>query len=886
MYGPRSLPLHILLAISVLALLTNASASAGTLPIGSDSKPVPVLPRDFDARALGRDEPPPQPPRNAAEFERMQGVLIRYPLGIPYALVAEMSEADTVFTLVRNQAEEDQAAAQFAGQGVNMDNVRFIHALTDGIYTRDYGPWYIFDGNENASIVNHTYEAWQSHPNDDQIPHVIGNHFGIPVYDLGLIHVGGNYQSDGHGTTIITRKVYDWNPGFTEGQIDSIMLAFLGIDRNICLPYFEPEGLHHIDCWAKLLTPEKIVVKRVPEWDPNYERIERNVEIIGSLETCFGRPYQIYRIDEVDMENYTNSLILNEKVYVPQFESANDAPALAMFAEALPGYEVIGFGNWWWYAWDALHCRTKEMADLEMLYVDHAPLLDTDLTTDGYRVDALIRDYSQAGLMADSLSLFWQVESGRRPYAEIPLVPGSGPDSFYAIIPAQPLGTTVSYYLRASDYSGRTEYHPLVEARGPHMFEVEIDEEPPSISHEPIGDIVLLAWPPTIEAVIKDNIAVTAAAVEWWINGQEQEALPMSKREGYFIYEATFVGSVVAGDVVEYRIAAEDGTNVSYDPPWGRHRIEIIHLLPLLVWNPDPTPSSGETMHAMLVDMDLPHDYTTDYYMPRLANYRRVFIFLGIYEYNRVLSIEEAEALAGFLQSGGDAYMEGGDCWAYDPNCSVYVPLFGIMQAEDGSDDVETLNGIDGTLGAAMAFHYSGENVWMDELWPLPEASGFLINPADEHFHAISFESAENRTIACSFEFGGLDDGPHPSTKVELLERYTDFFRLTGPAGSPDVQHGGDLPESVTFCWKGPNPLHGAGLISFGLPATSRVRIRIYGIDGRLVCTILDGIKTAGWHTARWDRRDGAGRPAPPGVYLCRLTAGDDARSAKVVCLK
>ena len=35
---------------------------------------------------------PPQPVRQCAEFEPVEGVLIRYPLGIPGALVAEMSE--------------------------------------------------------------------------------------------------------------------------------------------------------------------------------------------------------------------------------------------------------------------------------------------------------------------------------------------------------------------------------------------------------------------------------------------------------------------------------------------------------------------------------------------------------------------------------------------------------------------------------------------------------------------------------------------------------------------------------------------------------------------------------------------------------------------------
>jgi len=40
---------------------------------------------------MGREtDPPPGPIRNIAEYERMEGVLIRYPFGISTAVIAEM----------------------------------------------------------------------------------------------------------------------------------------------------------------------------------------------------------------------------------------------------------------------------------------------------------------------------------------------------------------------------------------------------------------------------------------------------------------------------------------------------------------------------------------------------------------------------------------------------------------------------------------------------------------------------------------------------------------------------------------------------------------------------------------------------------------------------
>lgn len=45
---------------------------------------------------------PPTPIRNIAEFEPMEGVLIRYPFGISYEIIAEMSEDVEIVTIVAN----------------------------------------------------------------------------------------------------------------------------------------------------------------------------------------------------------------------------------------------------------------------------------------------------------------------------------------------------------------------------------------------------------------------------------------------------------------------------------------------------------------------------------------------------------------------------------------------------------------------------------------------------------------------------------------------------------------------------------------------------------------------------------------------------------------
>ena len=103
-----------------------------------------------------RTEPPPGPVRAVAEYEPMQGVLIRYPFGISTSLIREMSEDVIIYCLVSSWSE-NSAYNSMDNANVNMDNVEFIIGSTDSYWTRDYGPWWVVDGNGEYSIVDFTY---------------------------------------------------------------------------------------------------------------------------------------------------------------------------------------------------------------------------------------------------------------------------------------------------------------------------------------------------------------------------------------------------------------------------------------------------------------------------------------------------------------------------------------------------------------------------------------------------------------------------------------------------------------------------------------------------------------------------------------------------------
>jgi hypothetical protein len=83
-----------------------------------------------------------------------------------------------------------------------------------------------------------------------------------------------------------------------------------------------------------------------------------------------------------------------------------------------------------------------------------------------------------------------------------------------------------------------------------------------------------------------------------------------------------------------------------------------------------------------------------------------------------------------------------------------------------------------------------------------------------------------------------------------------------------------------------PNPFNPSTSISYALPVRGKVTLRVYNVEGRRVATLVDGVQSPGAHTAEWDGRDNAARPQPSGVYFCRLVAGGQVRTHKLVLVK
>jgi agmatine/peptidylarginine deiminase len=447
---------------------------------------------EYEAGA-SRDFTPTDPPtgniRQTAEFEQSEGVLVTYrenpqnpPMGVPYDLIVEFSQYTTVYTLVTS-GQQASCENNYQSHGVNLANCEFINAPTDSWWVRDYGPWFI-DVEGEITIVDFPYNRPQR-PNDDEIPIEVAAFLDIDLYGMDVIHTGGNYMCDGNYIGASTDLVYDENPGTSAAEIDQYFEDFLGItEYHVTLDPLD-DYIKHIDCWGKFLDVDKVIIGQVPETDYRYDDFEFVADYFASQTSAWGVPFQVYRVYTPGgnpSTPYTNGLINNNKIFVPQSGSQWDDEALASYEEAMPGYEVIGIFSSGWYNTDALHCRTRNVADRGMLYIDHTPLLGEQNVANEYTISAEFKPYSNESLYADSLKVLYNIDGGDYESITMTFIAG---DMYYAMIPSQPVGTEIGYYVHAADESGHSMNHPYIGAPDPHTFTIVGDPQPAELTVDP-----------------------------------------------------------------------------------------------------------------------------------------------------------------------------------------------------------------------------------------------------------------------------------------------------------------------------------------------------------------------------------------------------------------
>jgi len=784
----------VLLALFILTT-DSSGQSASFMKKQAKGKPAPFQsPSNLPPAPKAAGTPPPGPVHCCAEWEESEGIMT---LWWNEDLIDKLQVNNLVYIPVDNANERRNWESFLTGNGIPLTNIHFLYIKTNSIYTRDYGPWFIWDANNEMGIVNYTCH-YGFH--DDLFPQHFASLYGINFYESGLNHVGGNYLPNGYDIAFSSTYVYMENLSSTKEAVDTAMNEYYGLD-----PYrtIAPQTIWHHDTWGKPCNPETLIVVDFPKNDAySHKAANDTVAFYETLQSPWGGPYKIFRlpmfVKSYAYRPYMNTLVSNKEVFVPVDNVPDDQIALGVFEQAFPGYDVVGVDSKGCLSFDALHCRTRNFVKRDPIRIYPYPPRDTEETAADYPVTAEVIPPNGYALEPGYPVIHWS-DTGGAPFNNVVMNPTGQPDEYAGDIPAQALGTTVSFYIEAQDDGGRTAIYPLVAPDGMMSFAVREDTEAPVLSRFiPTRSASAGQWPPLIRTLCKDDMATPEVSVEYSINGVPQADTELTREELCYWYSGFLGGNASAGDLVTYRIKGmdnADSAHTSYLPMMGEIYCPVAAPEECVaVVNLCGRPYTAPFLLDALGDLGIPCVSYTEW--PADFDEHDVwFICLGVFADNHVLTPNEASDIVAALQAGKNICLEGGDTWCYDPEKDTLNPWFGVQEISRGPS-TSYIIGASGSIMDGLNMFFTGENGVMDVISNTRPAEMLFDSPSDKG-RAVLLDAGGYRTIASSFSLGGLLDKEWPSIRKEVLIRYLGFLgvdeiQLTAAVGA--ALHGTRVP--------------------------------------------------------------------------------------------
>ncbi len=296
--------------------------------------------------------------------------------------------------------------------------------------------------------------------------------------------------------------------------------------------------------------------------------------------------------------------------------------------------------------------------------VVHTPLGDTEDLLDGYNVSAEIRG---EGLNLSTLKVFYDANQS----GELDMIRVGATDKFFALIPAQPINTTVYYYVTATNIEMKTTTSPknMVwnDTATHHEFFVGPDVKPPVIVPGKRPDTVRTDEY-QITAVVTDNLGVDPSSVNVHYRHKGDTGNFTAVKMGYYKggYSAAIPGAATE-TVFEYYFTAKDLANT---PNEGRHpdngtlQFAIVYHRLLLLDNSNSDSRISDYKDALTGvgywNWSVKNSgYPTDF---DLLDYSDIIWVLG----TNLPSGTAQDLMGDFMDNGGKIFLGGTNLFSYD----------------------------------------------------------------------------------------------------------------------------------------------------------------------------------------------------------------------------
>ncbi len=265
------------------------------------------------------------------------------------------------------------AANEACARDLVSENVLLTRQRYGDIWLRDTGPLVGFDA--GRTIANRFgFNGWGGKylmTGDDTVGADLAQEAGCKVRAADWVLEGGAIDHDGTGLCVTTEQCLlnpNRNPAMSRSDIEAALARNLSLSRVLWLG----EGLHgdhtdgHVDNLARFVGTNHLAIPTASEPDdPNsaiYNDAAKRAADFGCEVSRIPSPGRIASQGQIEPASYTNFVITNSQVIVPQFGAANDDAAVQTIGQLFPNRQAIGLAS------DAIlagggsfHCASMQM---------------------------------------------------------------------------------------------------------------------------------------------------------------------------------------------------------------------------------------------------------------------------------------------------------------------------------------------------------------------------------------------------------------------------------------------------------------------------------------------------------------------------------------------
>ncbi len=393
-----------------------------------------------------------------------------------------------------NKAKDSLSIKNFmAKEGKPLYNYKFIVALGDDWWTRDYGPMAFYYGKDD-SIGFTDMKYYSGRNNDNKFPQQLATKMGYKNYVTSLNSEGGNLMTDGFGTMfystmVDTQNTIDPNhtPLWSIPQMRDTISNVLACPKLVSLKSLECDGgTGHIDMYVKLLDEQTILIGTYNDEITASDKkiIDANKKYLDTLKSTYNRPYRIISIEmptdddgiysnttcdmlDQDARTFINGITVNKSFIYPSYyngltgNAAQNNKMNAFLKQIMPGYKIIpidsriitpGGG--------AIHCITMQIPAENPVRFWHPSVDGLQPNVGNYHIVAKITNKS--GI--NKASCFWRKNTGA--WVEVTLTDSAGYYIGDIVNPGVADTDMIQYYLKATSVNGKIATKPITAPDG------------------------------------------------------------------------------------------------------------------------------------------------------------------------------------------------------------------------------------------------------------------------------------------------------------------------------------------------------------------------------------------------------------------------------------